>query len=73
MNNETEQFGDTFNRTGDWILLKGMKILFREAKKNGYSKKLSKRWNELAGRIQHWKRDLAKFSNEREEWKNETT
>jgi hypothetical protein len=70
MSENNEQFENTLNSTGNWLINQG-RFLVKDVKTKGVSRKNKKLWKEIHGRMNHLIRDLKKITNQGEEWKNE--
>jgi hypothetical protein len=68
---EHEEFCQTLIATSQWISCESLKLV-EDGKREGRTSANLKRAHEMKGRIEQWKRDLAKLELESgEEWKNE--
>lgn len=62
---------ENLNETGKWLVDKAKELVREVERKQGISKKLTRRFLELHGRIKQFQSDMKKVTDEGEEWKNE--
>ncbi len=69
MNNDIDI--DIFNQHGKWITERAKQLISDAKQPDGINDGNRSRWKELSGRINQFKRDFKKYSNEGENWKND--